>query len=193
MKRLFTILSALSLLLCTATAALWVRSYWRSDAIVYYGRDGHYAVQWAAGLLLLGTDNVGTPNPRLGIDSWNNAWKDPRLDNSLYKGSWGRWGFGHDRTVTPITTLSTNTLASFPNPPAMLIHRRLSLPLWLFTLAFAIPPCRAATIRWRAHQRRRNTLCVTCGYDLRASQDRCPECGTPIPANTASCSPSPHP
>jgi hypothetical protein len=55
-------------------------------------------------------------------------------------------------------------------------------PYWkLALIAIALPVGRLGRWRRAATQRRlaaRRGLCRTCGYDLRATPDRCPECGT---------------
>lgn len=64
-----------------------------------------------------------------------------------------------------------------------------TLPHWLLISGTAILPGvyvgglrRTLLVRYR----RKHGLCLACGYDLRASKDRCPECGTSIPVQTAS-------
>ena len=54
----------------------------------------------------------------------------------------------------------------------------LSIPLMVYLLIQAIKTPR------RIVQRRRSKkgLCLNCGYDIRESKDRCPECGVPVPA-----------
>jgi hypothetical protein len=51
---------------------------------------------------------------------------------------------------------------------------------WTIIVLTAILPACSLRGRWRRSSRRQRGLCPTCGYDLRASKDRCPECGTPI-------------
>lgn len=55
------------------------------------------------------------------------------------------------------------------------------VPHWLAATLLAVLPIYALTrlLRLKRRMRRRiaNDLCPSCGYDLRASPDRCPECG----------------
>jgi hypothetical protein len=51
------------------------------------------------------------------------------------------------------------------------------LPYWFVASAGALIPAVALRRRLRTSRRRRRGLCVHCGYDLRGSSDRCPECG----------------
>jgi hypothetical protein len=70
--------------------------------------------------------------------------------------------------------------------------RYLTVPYWLVTSLFALLP-----IAWGFHLRRRlrirsrlkRGLCPSCGYDLRSSTNRCPECGALTPSPKTSPSP----
>lgn len=69
-------------------------------------------------------------------------------------------------------------------PPEIYRGYSVTVPWWSIVAGLlAMPALRAA--RWARRRRRaRRNCCVACGYDLRGSPGRCPECGT-IPAGWA--------
>jgi hypothetical protein len=153
----FNALTVLSLLFCLATAGLWVRSYRLGESIGWRrGNTLYYAVNGRGGMGLA-TTNVGE-----GIYSpgWNyNAWSRPSYGRGGWPQSsfWNRHGF-----VFTKAELFTGIL----------------VPAWLLVSIFlSLPSVRFIVFCVRRRRIQRGG-CATCGYDLRATPDRCPECGT---------------
>jgi hypothetical protein len=99
--------------------------------------------------------------------------------------------FGFDGR--PFFSLGWRTHRWNGNTPIIVNGPELAVP-WMFVIALAGAPSIEARLRprrrlrgrrRRAMRRIRMTLCHGCGYDLRASPIRCPECGLPTPPELA--------
>lgn len=77
----------------------------------------------------------------------------------------GRWGFAY-------------VAAELVRPGYTEWMYGVAVPLWFVAAATAVAPSGWAYSLWRRRRRARRLLCPTCGYDLRATPGRCPECGT---------------
>jgi hypothetical protein len=69
-----------------------------------------------------------------------------------------------------------------PSPATVMSYATVFMvPYWFFALVSGIPSFVYLRRQIAVRRRRGEGLCRRCGYDLRASPDRCPECGTTVP------------
>jgi hypothetical protein len=101
------------------------------------------------------------------------GWRKDYGHNPVYDPRQGcRWRFWEFGIVYSSSVEHDNTLTTW---------RCLVFPHWFAALVTAILPA-IVLVRWRRDRRRvAEGRCETCGYDLRATPDRCPECGTLTP------------
>jgi hypothetical protein len=188
-RRLLDILTALSLLLCLAVCVLWRHSYerneWLSHRAVIWGGTHARDVAFNSGLgsfavVVRHFPITHHPGPSTSGDGvgWH-RFIDRPFNAALAEGPWtpqrivwARRGFYF--RWDPINGVYGNGWST----------RKIVVPCWLVALLLSIPPA-AQAWRFIVARRRRNTgLCPRCGYDLRATPDRCPECGTTAIAGT---------
>jgi hypothetical protein len=188
-RHLFTAWCVLSLVLLVAVCVLWVRSGYTVDTARYASAvDPVTSLQWRVGFYsvegqvhvcrLFRERTIGPPEDVLGggLDSYPFP-ESPRPFTGFAAGERRPLGFGLVRKVTvdPATGPWEQRWT----------HTAVSVPHWFLALVLLVSPIRWTLIRFVAWRRRRAGRCEACGYDLRASGERCPECGATAGVRTS--------
>jgi hypothetical protein len=206
-RRLFTFLSALSLLLSAAVCVLWVRSGTRSDHLTWTTHGGNL---WVLSALGGGAEVMrvegwrrpepprwsafgpGSPAPSLSMgDVVQTGF--PVLPDA--RNVWRVFGVAGVENGTVHTLLGPDGLpvvwpqgvwpegsTSWPPDSGPMRYRAAYVAYPGLAVILAAPFTVTRVHRFIRQRRGRRRLlrgrCPQCGYDLRATPGRCPECGT---------------
>jgi hypothetical protein len=185
-RRLLAFLSHATLLLSAAACVLWARSY-RTTQFVGWGDPNQFVGALSmGGLIRLEHGTYAAAGLGWGYVSY------PTPDDTP-PGLWGELA-ARDRRGGALRRVGVAYARIDYLADGTQVRRALYLPHWLLAAVLAVLPAAWARRAWRRRGARRPGHCRTCGYDLRASPDRCPECGTPAgPAATTTAAAVPPP
>lgn len=177
-RRLYTIASALSLLVSIAAVGLWIRSFRVADSSGRWKEDERARVD-----IILSNGRAMWSEARLdvpisNIDHQWRHWTGDSIDLSI-----GRWNGTRTHFRAFGIVFDSGRRSLFDDGGADASDCTLVLPFWL-ALPFTLPVAAIWRIAIARSRGRRFGHCSACGYDLRASRGRCPECGMPIMSNT---------
>jgi hypothetical protein len=184
MKRLRRIiingLSVLSLLLLVAAVGMWIRSYQKFDGV--YLTKVYATFERPQRRFFNARSSLGSMSVYVYHEDCVRSMMNPYDRVLLGKG----WVTSTER-LPPRSLSSDGGWLGFHREVRSQRHRlqtfygvNIVIPFWFQCLLFSILPI-AGIVRWCNRRIDAIGHCASCGYDLRATPDRCPECGT-IPA-----------
>jgi hypothetical protein len=153
-----------SLILCAAAAGMWIRSYLAGDAVERQTPRGMWQVISSSGQLYIATRTAASASSAVfPSDDGFHYYASPPGQRPVWQSAPG---------YTIYFNRGSFTLVSFHDPRSNIWV--VGVPHGLIAaLAIVLP---ASWLRMR-RKRPRPGVCAACGYDLRATPDRCPECG----------------
>jgi hypothetical protein len=168
LRSIIHLASALSLVACVGTIAGWARSYVLLDRVSWGDASHTNRVYASRGLPCFArrTLRPNEPRPRCSHDTA--ARQDLIVlitGGSSPAGHYYGLGFG-----------DADAGSCYSEGSAILF------PFWILCSVTAILPAFVTARRFGS--KIMPGFCSNCGYDLRATKDRCPECGTPVLAGT---------
>ena len=165
-RRLTHLLGAITFLPLLLVIALWFRSHSTADR--FNTRYTDCAI--ARGEVMIASYTVPS-----GPGSFS---------HHTYPPSPGHFNWHEDSRAKRYLNVAGFAFASLPSyTPPSIRTAVLIFPIWSLALVASLPPALYLRRVRRAHKRRGENQCAHCGYDLRATPDRCPECGAiPITA-----------
>ena len=199
-RHLFTLAAAVSLLMCAAVCVMWARSNGAWGDAGPSGGAGQPKAD-AVGWTTVRADAGETSHRFTGVISFDGGlWLEDTREayRDLVPLAWvfvgpspgSRFGYRDDLyprfALFPVAGM-VRPLPGFRHatevvtrPTLRGAHRGTRIPYWALAVAIALLPL-AWNRRLRGGRRRARRLgrnrCPACDYDLRASPERCPECG----------------